>query len=140
MRALLGLVIGLALAGAGCGGPTADLTRARQAYDQGDLYRTLALLRIVGEGEGSLSFEGRAQHAYLRGMTDHRIAATLPSDRAEERVIFRGCARRWLERARSLAPTPTPTGLRAEQLALIAQTLTELGNARTGDCDRKLTR
>jgi hypothetical protein len=140
VRSLSGLLIGLALASGGCGGPTADLTRARQAYDQGDLYRTLALLRIVGEDEASLSIEGRAQHAYLRGMTDHRIAATLPADRAEERVIFRGCARRWLERARSLAPGPSPTGLGPEQLALVAQTLTELGDAPESDCDRTVGR
>ncbi len=134
------LVVGLVLAGAACGGPSADLLRARQAYDQGDLYRTLALLRLVGEDEGSLTPEGRAQHAYLRGMTDHRIAATLPEGRAEERRIFRGCARRWLERARALAPASAPGTIGAEQLAQLEQSLDELGDAPANDCDRKLAR
>lgn len=140
MRVPRVLLVGLALAGAACGGPSADLLRARQAYDQGDLYRTLALLRLVGDDEASLTPEGRAQHAYLRGMTDHRIAATLPEGRAEERRIFRGCARRWLERARTLTPASAPGVLAADQLAQLTQTLNELGDAPSSDCDRAAPR
>jgi hypothetical protein len=133
-------LLSMACAGAGCGGASADLTRAREAYDHGDLYRTLALLRIVGESEASLSLEARAQHAYLRGMTDYRIAATLSDDRAEERAIFRGCARRWLERARSFARNPMPNGLSPEQIELVARTSSELADVAESDCDRSIER
>jgi hypothetical protein len=118
-----------------CGGPTADLARAREAYDQGDLYRALALARVVGEREDALSDGARAEYAYLRGMTDHRIAATLPTSRASERRIFRGCARRWLERA--LERHGATGGLRPEQLALARDALDAHADVPAKDCDRR---
>jgi hypothetical protein len=74
----LGL-LSMACAGAGCGGASADLTRAREAYDHGDLYRTL----------GALAHRGRKRSlAVARGAS----AARLPT--RHDRPPHRGHALR----------------------------------------------
>jgi hypothetical protein len=92
----LGLL--LAVATTGCATYSQDLERARRHYQDLEFKKSLAVLRVLGEDLDALSPAERAQFAFLRGMTDLRLADTLP-EKGAERVAFRACARDWLEQA-----------------------------------------
>jgi hypothetical protein len=92
----LGLV--LAVATTGCATYSQDLERARRHYQDLEFKKSLAVLRVLGEDLDALSPAERAQFAFLRGMTDLRLADTLP-EKGPERVAFRACARDWLDQA-----------------------------------------
>jgi hypothetical protein len=98
---LWSLLAGLALATGGCATYSQDLERARRHYQDLELKKALVVLRVLGEDLDALSAAERAQFAFLRGMTDLRLADTLP-DEGPERIAFRACARDWLDRALAL--------------------------------------
>lgn len=90
----------LAVTATGCATYSQDLERARQHYQALEFKKSLAVLRVLGEDLDALSPAERAQFAFLRGMTDLRLADTLPAH--AERVAFRACARDWLDQALAL--------------------------------------
>ncbi len=89
------LLAGVLVAPVGCATQSQDLERARRHYQDLEFYKALALLRVLTDDGAGLSEDERVQLAYLRGMTDARIADGLPpSDRA--RATYRACSRDWL--------------------------------------------
>jgi hypothetical protein len=91
----------------GCATQSQDLERARRHYQDLEFPKALALLRLLTDDRAGLSEDEVVQLAYLRGMTDARIADGLPpADRS--RPIFRACSRDWLLLALGL-----PNGERA---------------------------
>jgi hypothetical protein len=86
---------GLLAASLGCATQSQDLERARRHYQDLEFSKALALLRVLADDSAGLSEDELVQLAYLRGMTDARIADGLPSsDRA--RALYRTCSRDWL--------------------------------------------
>ncbi|HTJ85125.1 MAG TPA: hypothetical protein VL400_25590, partial [Polyangiaceae bacterium] len=102
-------------------------------YQANEFPAALALLRLLGEDRDALSPTEQAEFAYLRGMTDLRIASTLPDTRAGERASFRGCARDWLgiavapnASARSPGGTATAPPLTPDELGRAREALADL--------------
>lgn len=89
------LVLGLAGLLSGCATATQDLERARKHYQNLEYPRALALLRVLGDDEDALSPQERVQYAFLRGMTDLKVAESLPLSHPD-RGSFRACGRDWL--------------------------------------------
>ncbi len=79
----------------GCATATQDLERARKHYQDLDYPRSLALLRVLGDDEDALSPTERVQYAFLRGMTDLKVAEGLPLSHPD-RGAFRACGRDYL--------------------------------------------
>lgn len=104
MRRFFTLTLALSLDAVGCATYSQDLERARLHYQANEFPRALAVLRLLGEDEGALSQAEQAQYAYLRGMTDLRLSATVPDPEGQLRAPLRACARDWLERSLKLAP------------------------------------
>lgn len=92
----VGLWLAFAASSAACATYTQDLERARRHYQALEFPAALAVLRLLGEDEGGLSPGERVQYAFLRGMTDVRLADTLPKGKPE-RDALRACGRDWLE-------------------------------------------
>jgi hypothetical protein len=109
---------------AGCATYSQDLERARRHYQDLEFKKSLAVLRLLGEDVDALSPAEHAQFAFLRGMTDLRLAETLP-DKGPERVAFRACARDWLDRALTL-DTAAGSSLTPEQRARSRGALAQL--------------
>ena len=118
------LPAGLALVVAGCATYSQDLERARRHYQDLEFKKALAVLRMLGEDLDALSPAERAQFAFLRGMTDLRLADTLP-DKGPERAEFRACARDWLDRALALDKA-AGSSLTADQQARSRAALAQL--------------
>jgi len=126
-----------------CATYSQDLERARAHYEANDFPSALAVLRLLGEDADALSPTERAEFAYLRGMTDLRIGATLADERRLERQAFRACARDWLEVALR-SPTARAPALGPAEAARARAALAEIyerdGSANdthpTGACTR----
>lgn len=99
MRRRVGLLLaclGLFAGAVGCATYTQDLERARRHYQSLELDDALAVLRLLGEDEGGLSPSEQVQYAFLRGMTDVRLADTIKKG-SPDREALRACGRDWLE-------------------------------------------
>ena len=118
----------------GCATATQDLERARKHYQNLEYPRALALLRVLGDDEAALSASERVQYAFLRGMTDLKVAEGLPLSHPD-RGAFRACGRDWLVSA--LERGALTEGALLEEQAVRARkslaTLTEL-DASPGAC------
>lgn len=76
-----------------------DLEHATKHYEMHEFAKALAVLRVLGEDEDALSDAERVRYAYIRGMTDLRLAALVPASEPAKRESLRACARDWLDRA-----------------------------------------
>jgi hypothetical protein len=115
---------------AACATQSQDLERARQHYHNLEFPRAMALLRLLGDDELSLSPAERVQYAFLRGMTDLRVSESLPLDNPDRR-LYRACGRDWLMRA--LSPKgdelePASRSLSDEQAARARAALSTLAD------------
>lgn len=95
-----GLTVALLLA-TSCATYSQDLERARRHYQALEFPQALAVLRVLAEDYEGLSAAERVQFTYLRGMTDFRLADTVPPDPAMKAAL-RACARDWLEASLAL--------------------------------------
>lgn len=91
----------LFLLGSGCATYSQDLERARRHYQALEFPQALAVMRVLAEDFDGLSPAERVQFTYLRGMTDFRLADTVPPDPAMKAAL-RACARDWLEESLTL--------------------------------------
>jgi hypothetical protein len=116
-----------AVGGAGCATYTQDLERAQRHYDDNQFEKALALCRVLEEDIDSLSPAETAKYAYLRGMTDYRLASVAQqgTNVADPRRAFRDNARHWLAIA-SAIDTKTPGGISIEQKQRLKDALDDL--------------
>jgi hypothetical protein len=112
-----------ALCLAGCATYSRDLERVRQHYGKSEFPAALALLRALGDDQAGLSARERVEYAYLRGMTDYRLAAASPE--GPVRLEFRQYASQWLDRAAEL-DSVTSDALAPAQKERLAETRAEL--------------
>ncbi|WP_437308302.1 hypothetical protein [Sorangium sp. So ce388] len=130
MRRLVSCVLflsSLALATTGCATYTQDLDRARSHYEANRFEQALALFRVLENDTDSFSLPEQAQYAYLRGMTDYRLADLAPQGTgvADPRKGYRDNARHWLGLAAAIEKQ-TPGGISSEQKNRLTETLADL--------------
>jgi hypothetical protein len=133
MRRVVTLVSILALAACafGCATYRQDLDRARKHYDDNQYEKALALFRVLEPDIDSLSDPEQAQYAYLRGMTDYRLASQQVAANVsgggvvDPRRAFRDNARHWLAVAAATEKN-TPGGLTADEKKRLDDALTDL--------------
>ncbi|MGK3990392.1 hypothetical protein WME99_45525 [Sorangium sp. So ce136] len=130
MRRLVSCVLflsSLALAATGCATYTQDLDRARSHYEANRFEQALALFRVLEHDTDSFSLPEQAQYAYLRGMTDYRLADLAPQGAgvADPRKGYRDNARHWLGLAAAIEKQ-TPGGISSEQKNRLTETLADL--------------
>lgn len=124
------VVAGLLLSG--CATYSQDLERARRHYQALEFPQALAVMRVLAEDFDGLSPAERVQFTYLRGMTDFRLADTIPPNPVMKAAL-RACARDWLEESLSLekqasgALTPEQTVRARGALALLIDVETPPG-------------
>ena len=114
----------------GCATYRQDLDRAQQHYNENQYEKALALFRVLEADIDSLSDGEQAQYAYLRGMTDYRLAglalaAQVPGGVADPRRGFRDNARHWLAVAAAIEKN-TPGGLTADERKRLDDALSDL--------------
>ncbi|WP_438008492.1 hypothetical protein WME89_07135 [Sorangium sp. So ce321] len=129
MRRLVSCVLflsSLALA-TGCATYTQDLDRARSHYEANRFEQALALFRVLEHDTDSFSLPEQAQYAYLRGMTDYRLADLAPQGTgvSDPRKGYRDNARHWLGLAAAIEKQ-TPGGISSEQKNRLTETLADL--------------
>ncbi len=113
MRSALALYLAaLLFAAIGCNTYTNDLNRSKDAFEQNQYERSLAILRALEPDENHLTPGEQAEYSYLRGMTDYRIG-------------YQSDARHWLSVAFELEKT-NPKSLNADWKARLDQVLDEL--------------
>lgn len=103
-----------------------ELNRAQRQYEANEYERALAIFRVLEADMNSLSLNDQARYAYLRGMTDYRLA-------------YREDARHWLGLAQAIEEQ-SPGGLSDIWKGRIEEALTDLnrdvfGGAETFDAD-----
>ncbi len=118
------------LASAGCATYRQDLDRAQKHYNENQYEKALAIFRVLEADIDSLSDGEQAQYAYLRGMTDYRLAAValaaqVPGGVADPRRGFRDNARHWLAYAAAIEKN-TPGGITGEERKRLEDALTDL--------------
>jgi hypothetical protein len=123
------LLLGSMLLG-GCTTYRQDLDRAKKHYDENQYEKALALFRVLEPDIDSLSDGEQAQYAYLRGMTDYRLAglslaAQVPGGVADPRKGFRDNSRHWLAVAAAVEKN-TPGGLTGDEKKRLEDALTDL--------------
>ncbi len=121
------LSLAAALAG-GCATYSQDLDRAHRHYDANQFEQALALFRVLEPDMDSFSAAERAQYAYLRGMTDYRLAGLAPQGGtgvADPRKGYRDNARHWLGVAAAIEKE-TPGGLTEEWKGRLGEAMTDL--------------
>ena len=94
-RYLLLLVV---LAVAACATYREDLNRGQRLYEESEYERALAIWRYLEADLDSLEREDQARYAYLRGMTDYRLAGGKGGTDRQ----FRAHARHWLAVAKAI--------------------------------------
>lgn len=114
----------------GCATYHDDLVRARAHYDSNQHEKALAIFRVLEMDIDSLPAGEQAQYAYLRGMTDFRLAgSSLTSDvsggAADPKKAYRTNARHWLAIAAAIEKE-TPGGLTPEEKTRLVESLTDL--------------
>lgn len=112
---------------AGCATYAQDLERARAHYNTNQYEKALALFRVLEDDMDSYSAPERAQYAYLRGMSDYRLAEISPqgSGVTDPRKSFRDNARHWLGIAAAIEKQ-TPGGITDDEKQRLNETLTDL--------------
>lgn len=121
------LVLASLFALGGCATYKQDLERAEKHYSENQFEPALALFRVLEEDLDSLSPGDQARYAYLRGMTDFRLAALAVSGSgaADPKKSFRSNSRHWLAIA-AATEKATPGGLTADEKTRLDTTLEEL--------------
>jgi hypothetical protein len=109
---LLALAVSSSLATARCATYEDELVRGQRAFEQSEDERALAIFRALEPDAIRLPAVGRAQYAYLRGMTDYRIG-------------YRSEARHWLAIASAL-DEKTPGSLPPDWEKRMSESLKEL--------------
>lgn len=111
----------------GCNTYQQDLKRAEAHYTENRYENALALFRVLEPDIDSLTPGDQARYAYLRGMTDFRLAALAsPGGGASDpRKMFRINARHWLAVA-AATEKATPGGLTADERTRMDEALNEL--------------
>ncbi|AUX20366.1 hypothetical protein SOCEGT47_008350 [Sorangium cellulosum] len=111
----------------GCATYAQDLDRARGHYEANRFEQALALFRVLEHDLDSFPLPQQAQYAYLRGMTDYRLAGLAPQGTgvADPRKGYRDNARHWLGLAAAIEKQ-TPGGITSEQKIRLSETLTDL--------------
>src|SRR5512139_1309424 len=130
---LVSIATALALGGSvlfGCATYRQDLERAQKHYEENQYEKALALFRVLEPDIDSLSDAEQAKYAYLRGMTDYRLAglalaASVPGGVADPRRNFRDNARHWLAVAAAIEKN-TPGGLTGDEKKRLGDALTDL--------------
>ncbi len=113
MRSALGLVLAVSfVAVTGCNTYSNNLNRSKEAFEQNQYERSLAILRALEPDENHLTVGEQAEYAYLRGMTDYRIG-------------YQSDARHWLAVAFEIEKT-NPKSLNADWKTRLDQVLEEL--------------
>ena len=133
LRSVLGSVLlaaftlALPLAPASCATYSQDLERAKTHYDANEYEKALALFRVLEPDMDSLSEAEKTQFAYLRGMTDYRLAglANSGTGMSNPKQDFRSNARHWLGVA-SAIEKQTQGGLSGDEKQRLADAMTDL--------------
>ena len=74
MRSALALILAVtAITATGCNTYSNNLNRSKEAFEQNQYERSLAILRALEPDENHLTVGEQAEYAYLRGMKDYRI-------------------------------------------------------------------
>lgn len=130
------LVLASLFALGGCATYKQDLERAEKHYSDNQFEPALALFRVLEDDLDSLSPGDQARYAYLRGMTDFRLAALAVSGSgaADPKKAFRSNARHWLAVAAATEKN-TPGGLTPDEKTRLEETLTELNREVYGGAD-----
>jgi hypothetical protein len=123
----------------GCATYHDDLVRARAHYDGNQYEKALALFRVLEADTDSLSTGEQAQYAYLRGMTDYRLAgsslaANVSGGAADPKKGYRTNARHWLAVAAAIEKG-TPGGLTPEEKTRLVEALNDLNKDVYGGAD-----
>jgi Cys-rich repeat protein len=124
MRTALSLFLALSLSIglAGCATYREDLNRGQRMYEENQYENALAIWRVLEDDSDSLSLNDQARYAYLRGMTDYRLA-------------FRADSRHWLAIAKATEEA-YPGGLSVEWKERLEQSLTDLNQDVYGGGER----
>jgi len=114
----------------GCATYHDDLVRARAHYDGNQHEKALAIFRVLEMDIDSLSPGEQAQYAYLRGMTDFRLAGSsltsnVTGGATDPKKAYRTNARHWLAIAAAIEKQ-TPGGLKPDEKARLEESLTDL--------------
>ncbi len=119
--------ISVSVTAPGCATYTQDLERAQRHYDSNQFEKALALCRVLEDDLDSLSAADNAKYAYLRGMTDYRLASVAQqgTNVADPRRAFRDNSRHWLALA-SAIDQKTPGGISPEQKQRLTEALDDL--------------
>jgi hypothetical protein len=131
MRLPLSLALALALAPSfgslGCATYRQDLDRAKAHYEANEYEKALALFRVLEPDMDSYSDGEKTQYAYLRGMTDYRLAslATPGSGMMDPKKGFRDNARHWLALAAAIEKE-SQGGLSGEEKQRLDDAMTDL--------------
>jgi hypothetical protein len=120
--ALLAAVLAL-----GCSTYREDLNRGQRLYEENQYEHALAIWRILEADMDSLSLNDQARYAYLRGMTDYRLARVEGGN--DER--FDRHARYWLGLATAIEKE-NPGGLQEHEKKRLDETLTDLNTKAYG--------
>lgn len=114
----------------GCATYHDDLVRARAHYEGNQHEKALAIFRVLEADVDSLSAGEQAQYAYLRGMTDFRLAGSsltsnVTGGATDPKKAYRTNARHWLAIAAAIEKE-TPGGLTPEEKTRLEESLTDL--------------
>lgn len=128
--ALLVSILALsALTAAACATYRQDLDRARNHYQLNKYESALALLRVLEDDIDSFSGGEQAQYAYVRGMTDYRLADLSPRAEgagvSDPRKGYRDNARHWLAIAVAIEKD-TPGGITGDEKQRMYDALADL--------------
>ena len=121
MRAVLVLLLAIALGPTACATYREDLNRGQRMYEANQYEQALAIWRVLEEDSDSLSPSDRVRYAYLRGMTDYRLG-------------FRADSRHWLALAKATHQAH-PGSLNTAWEERLEQSLTDLNQDAYGATD-----
>jgi hypothetical protein len=130
------LALAWALASSSCATYRQDLERAKTHYEGNQYEAALALFRVLEPDMDSFSDAERTQYAYLRGMTDYRLAslANAGTNVADPKKGFRDNARHWLSIA-SAIDKKTPGGITEDEKLRLTEAMTDLNHDVYGGAD-----
>jgi hypothetical protein len=120
----------------GCATYRQDLDRARHHYEDNQYEAALALFRVLEPDLDSLSPAEQTQYAYLRGMTDYRLASIAQpgSNVKDPKQDFRNNARHWLSVAAAIEKQ-SPGGMADEEKQRLTDAMTDLNHDVYGGAD-----
>ena len=123
----------------GCATYHDELVRARAHYEGNQHEKALAIFRVLEADVDSLSPGEQAQYAYLRGMTDFRLAGSsltsnVSGGAADPKKAYRTNSRHWLAIAAAIEKE-TPGGLTPDEKKRLEESLTDLNKDVYGGAD-----